>query len=425
MTYDDARDVFFAVGDARKVDYVSGVLVEGQNLRWDRAEGLATATGAPAATFEEEDGVPVLVEQSFEVGKLVFVAFELQHPPFSRWTAKEAFWKQILKLRSQGMPAPFKTNNQVVLDALMKSMPSGFPDKRLAFGMLVLYVLLFKLAVVPFGRRGSKNWRVLAGIAILMVLFSGISYGLFFYPNQKQRLAYDSVLHMHVSGSNKIALGEYTLGVYGLKGTSYNLGFGDAVYPFRPIVADNLYKQTPAPYVLRHTDTGLRISGELNKWSYNFFTFTTPIDFQMKAEAHHAKNEGLQLVFDNPTPQSLMAAYGYLAGKLFALGPIAAETTVTKSFSQTVVQTQKLFDSGSLQALLEPDRTLGQLPFWRRIQQNLLKHVLMAVHETYNGREDVLVLVGWMPSDVLELNFASSGHVGDSVTLVTWVVPVQ
>jgi lipopolysaccharide assembly outer membrane protein LptD (OstA) len=61
MTYDDARNVFYAVGDARMVDHVSGVLVEGQNLRWDRAEGLATATGAPEATFEEEDGVPVRV----------------------------------------------------------------------------------------------------------------------------------------------------------------------------------------------------------------------------------------------------------------------------------------------------------------------------------------------------------------------------
>ena len=61
MTYDEQQESFWAVGNARMVDEASGVLVEGQNLRYERARGRAEATGDPAATFEEQDGVPVRV----------------------------------------------------------------------------------------------------------------------------------------------------------------------------------------------------------------------------------------------------------------------------------------------------------------------------------------------------------------------------
>lgn len=62
MTYDLANERFFAVGQARMVDDVSGVIVTGENLRWERAEARATADGDPTATFHDDDGVDVFVQ---------------------------------------------------------------------------------------------------------------------------------------------------------------------------------------------------------------------------------------------------------------------------------------------------------------------------------------------------------------------------
>jgi hypothetical protein len=61
MTLDTGRDVFYAVGAARLVDDASGVIIEGENLQYDRNAALATAIGAPSATFVDEDSVSILI----------------------------------------------------------------------------------------------------------------------------------------------------------------------------------------------------------------------------------------------------------------------------------------------------------------------------------------------------------------------------
>ncbi|HMB68835.1 MAG TPA: putative LPS assembly protein LptD, partial [bacterium] len=59
MTYDATGGRFWAVGDGRFVDDVSGLVVTGQNLRYDRESRLAIATGGPRAMFDDEDSVRV------------------------------------------------------------------------------------------------------------------------------------------------------------------------------------------------------------------------------------------------------------------------------------------------------------------------------------------------------------------------------
>jgi hypothetical protein len=186
-----------------------------------------------------------------------------------------------------------------------------------------------------------------------------------------------------------------------------------------------MFKQTPAPYVLQHTETGLRIRGGLEKWSYNFFTFTTPIDFEMRAEAYHDAQAGLSLTLSNSTSHTFQALYGYFAGRLFALGNVAADTTVTKILSMSQIQEQELFETSQLRTMLKNLSGNGRLPFWQHMQSELSKYVLTMVHQTYNGREDLFVLVGWMPANGIDIDLTPSGHIGDSVTLVTWAIPVQ
>jgi len=55
ITYDLAAEKLWATGDARLVDDVTGVIVEGQNLRYDRHEAVAVATGEPTAVFRDDE----------------------------------------------------------------------------------------------------------------------------------------------------------------------------------------------------------------------------------------------------------------------------------------------------------------------------------------------------------------------------------
>ncbi|NNE44734.1 MAG: hypothetical protein HKN12_11025, partial [Gemmatimonadetes bacterium] len=61
MTYDMNQEIFYAVGDARMVDDVTGVVVEGQNIKYDRAEAQAVVTGEPIAVFTDDDGYDIRV----------------------------------------------------------------------------------------------------------------------------------------------------------------------------------------------------------------------------------------------------------------------------------------------------------------------------------------------------------------------------
>jgi hypothetical protein len=396
----------------------------GQSLNSERPFLILDATIPDGQVLLQEQGIHVLTEKRIGAGKLVFLAVDPQHPPFSRWDGRQAFWEETLMLRPEGMQGTFQTNKQTMLDTLLENMPARFPDTRVAFVFLGLYALLFKLITTSYDRRGVKNWKVLTLVSLLVLAFSGISYGLFFYPKQVQRLAYDSILHVHASGNDTVALGEFMLGLYGLKNTPYTLGFEETTYPVR-IVPGDLFKQTPAPYVLQHTDTGLQIQGALEKWSYNFFTFATPLDFEMRAEAYHDAQTGLSLTLSNPSPHALQAIYGYFAGRLFPLGKVAADTTVTKTLNMAQIQEQELFDTGKLRTMFENLSGNGRLPFWQQMQSELSKYLLTRVHQTYNGREDLFVLVGWMPANGIDIHLKPSGHIGDSVTLVTWAVPVQ
>jgi lipopolysaccharide assembly outer membrane protein LptD (OstA) len=61
ITYDTAADQLWALGDARMVDDVTGVIVEAQSLHYDQTASLATAKGSPTAVFTDDDDADVHV----------------------------------------------------------------------------------------------------------------------------------------------------------------------------------------------------------------------------------------------------------------------------------------------------------------------------------------------------------------------------
>jgi lipopolysaccharide assembly outer membrane protein LptD (OstA) len=107
MTYDTAGEILWAVGDARLVDDVTGVIVSGQNLRYSRAESEAVATGVPTAVFADEQDVDVHV-----------AAERLTYDPGARRAVAEG----SVHIRREGMEATcgratfFRDEDRAVLE---------------------------------------------------------------------------------------------------------------------------------------------------------------------------------------------------------------------------------------------------------------------------------------------------------------------
>lgn len=397
----------------------------GQNLTSDVPFLMLRTQIQNGKILLEESGFPFIVEKVFGAGKIVFIALDLQHPPFSRWTGRPAFWERILTLKPEIAQPLLTIDPQILVTTLLNNMPADFPDKRVAFVFLGLYVLLLRLLMVQFGRRGVNNWKTLGIMLVVIVLFTITSYVVFFRPNQQQRLAYDSVLHLHVQGNASFAFGEYLLGVYALKNTTYNFGFGREGYPLRPLIAQNSQQQTPEPYVLQESERGLRIHGTLEKWSYNFFRFSSSFEFPIRAEAQYKAEEGLHLNLENHTPYQLKSVYGYFAGRIFPIGNIPTDSTVTKSLKVAAIQAQEPLDSSQLQNLLQSIPENGSLPFWQRMQRDLTKALFGNIQKTYEQREDLLILTGWMSSALLEADLADPDNIGVSAAYVTWAIPME
>jgi hypothetical protein len=117
--------------------------------------------------------------------------------------------------------------------------------------------------------------------------------------------------------------------------------------------------------------------------------------------------------------------YGYFAGRIFPIGDISTDSTITKSLKVAVIQAQEPLDSSQLQNLLKAIPENGSLPFWQRVQRDLSKDLFGNIQKTYEQREDLLILTGWMSSALLEADLANPDNIGVSAACVTWAIPIE
>jgi hypothetical protein len=53
-----------------------------------------------AAILLQENGIPIIARKDIGSGRIVFLSFDVNSPPFSRWQGRPMFWNQILSLGS-------------------------------------------------------------------------------------------------------------------------------------------------------------------------------------------------------------------------------------------------------------------------------------------------------------------------------------
>ncbi len=398
----------------------------------------------------QEGDVPLLTQKEMGAGRIMLTAFDFQTPPFSRWSHRHRFWERLLLQKPLSIgQSRIKIDHQSILDALFSHAPANLPNAKLLIFPLVLYLLLLKWLLWRIEKRkGSKGWNMMC-LLLTIIVASLMSFGLFFHRTYKHPLLYNSFLSLNLAGQHHVASGEYTVGLYSIRESSYTLQFPAASYPIRPVLSQAFRRDIPDPYRLEETLAGQQVTGALEKWSHNFFRLHTSVELLLSGQAV-PDEQGIALLLDNLTPHTVMDCRIYVDNKVFFLGNIPPGKDQRQQISQTDIRQQEFFDDRQAEKIFSNIEThrpgpSGDISFSDRInsvlqalsgepaagsfltaiQKNLAADIFRAVHAQYQSQQDVLCLIGWIPAGFVPMKIDKPGVRGEELTLLTWEIPIK
>jgi hypothetical protein len=382
------------------------------------------ATIEHAHILLQDHEIPILIEKHLGAGTILFVAFDFQTPPFSRWRERHKFWETILSLRPMLETPAVDIDHQYILSSLLSSMPVDFPNVKIAFSFLGSYLLLLKLFSNYLGKKKDRKLKSVGYLLLTILAFSLASYGLFFYPNTRKHLAYNSFCHINIAGQDQIAFGQYVIGLYPIKDTTYTVHFGPEAYPVTHLLLEQPEKKTPDQYVVYETNSGQHIQGSSEKWSHNFFTLNVKLEFPIVGQARFEAQD-LHLMIDNMTPHSITGCWGYFDRQLFFLDEIIPGEKQVKTIAQSAMLTKNFLTEPETEQFVSNPGSHNASSLLNRMQQGLIQDILRTVDATYQDRQDVLYLLGWIESGIIPTSFSEPGIIGEDLTLITWEIPVS
>jgi len=371
-----------------------------------------------------ERGIPIIIEKNIEAGKILFLSFDFQNPPFSRWAYRQSFWDNILSLHSSTAANGIATNNQKILDTMLANIPAGFPGIRYIFLFVGVYILLLRVFFKRFKKHREKKWKNCRHLLIVITMFSIASSWLFFYQGERKNLTYNSFLHMNIAGQHKIASAKYIIGLYSIKEREYNLNFGTISYPVAYFLPENLNKKIPGQHVLHEDPSGQGVTGFAGKWSYNFFMLHTKIEFPVVGQAH-LDDQHLRIMIENMTPHKIINCQVYFDKQVLFLGDILPNKKHTKDITRSEMETKEPFDKQNIEGFVKNINSDDSLSFLEAMQKNLTKDVLLKVHSQFQSRRDSVYLIGWTQSSIIKAGFTKPEITsGEDLTLITWEIPI-
>lgn len=397
----------------------------------------------------QERDVPIILQKSLGAGKILFVAFEFQTPPFSRWSARSRFWETLWKLQPPAIDKHrVDIDRHSILGAMFSHLPASFPNVKFTFIFIAIYLLLLQWFFLQIKKPGEKRWNNVLALLLVIVVFSLGSYWLFFHLIQQKKLTYNSFLSLDFSGQHHIASGQYVVGLYALQETDYTLQFEAASYPVTPILSKNSRRNIPIPYQIHEELTGQQVTGTLEKWSHNFFLLHTNIEFPVTGQTS-LDEQGLRLFLDNLSSYPILDCLVYFENKVFFVGDVSPGEKQTKEIPRTEIRLKEVFEKQQTESIIdriESHRTTASLPadsedliqralrvlypnaqskaFFTTMQKDLMNDVLWAVHSDYQSRPDVLCLIGWVPVGLIQAVVPESGTRGEELTLIIWEIPI-
>ena len=374
----------------------------------------------------EEDGLPIISQKRIGNGKIVFLSFDIQSPPFSRWDKRRVFWDKIVSYQSLPEDKGFDLPDQKILDSMLSGIRTGFPGFWLSLGFLSVYLSLVGFFFKRLKKKKLKETRRRTCLYLLTVIlaFSAASYGFFFYPGEKQYLTYNNFLQVNISGGNMNTAGKYIIGLYSIKNGEYNMHFSRPPYPLTHLLADTAGTKIPNPYVLTETPAGTGVRGYIKKWAHSFFVINTRMDFSIQGEAILSER-ALHITIENMTPYEIKDCLLYFDGRFFEGEDIIPHKKQIIKIAKRDINAKKMFTPQEFKNPVKEPATGDTESFLQTMQDRLSKDLLFSIHSKYKSKRNTLHLIGWIPSGIITPRFKEPGIMGEGLTLINWEIPIK
>ncbi len=372
----------------------------------------------------KENDIPVIIQKKIWLGKIIFLSFNYQTPPFTDWTGRHFFWNKILALKPPVAYSNSDLEEPKILSSMISGIPIHFPRFLLALCFFAAYVVLVKIMFKRVEENRGQRWKNLSYLMTIIVVFSVASCWLFLLKNSRKDLSYNSFLHLKISGQDMAASSTYIAGIYSLHDGDYRFSFGPAFYPITPVQPFKTKDETVHSLALHESDTEQTILFSLDRWSHRFFKMNSTMNFPIRGEAS-LNEQDLVIMIENLTPYSIIDCQVYFANRLFSFGNIAPNNKVVKRLARSGIAEKELFKTEAAKRVAESIVSNASASLLEKMQRNLMKDLLLSVHSRYASRQDALHLFGWIESELISINLRAHDVTGEGVALLEWEIPVS
>jgi hypothetical protein len=379
---------------------------------------------ADSTILLKENDIPIITRKDLGSGRIVFLSFDVNAPPFSQWEGRTMFWDKILSLGSVTVEPVLELDDQKILDSMLAGMPLKFPDFKWGAIFIAAYLIFLRVLLKKIGKPGRGRWRYSLGLPVMIILFAVIGYRGFYSPNLSQKLAYSTFCQLEVSGADVPAYASVIIGLYALQKSAYALNFGSEAYPVRPLLSQRSRTKIPDRFVLQADDRGQQITGSLDRWSHNFYRLRLNFDSPLAGYARQ-DNSFLTLKVQNTLPHNLVDCLVYYKRRFMFVDDILAKTQQVLKLSLAELKATEFFNDQEVEKMARQLDERGDGIFLRSARTNLTKDLMLEIHKKYRARPDSMILIGWMPAGLIQPEFVPSGPLGTGLTMVCWQLPVE
>ncbi len=372
----------------------------------------------------KEKNIPIVTQKNLGFGQIIFLSFDFNAPPFSRWDGRKMFWNKILSLQPNVDRPMIEVDNQQIVDSMFAGIPIKFPDFKSVFIFVCAYLIFLWVLLKKINKPGKGRWQYSLCLLLMISLFTSIGYWVFYYPKLKPKFAFNSFCQLDIADSGSPATASYFIGLYSLMRSAYGLNFGSYAYPVTHIIPEKSNAKIPNPYVLHTKDSGQHIIGSIPRWSHNFYKLNLNITSPLAGYARRDKSF-MTLIIENKVPHNLVDCLIYYRKRFLFVEDILASNRQTIRVNLANLKKKEIFGEHEIQSIVRRFDGNGSASYLRKTQRHLTSDILLEIHHKYKSRPDRLILVGWMQAGLILPQFNPTSPPGAGITMINWELPVE
>jgi hypothetical protein len=385
---------------------------------------LLKVTAPRAETVLRDENLSLILEKGIGLGKILFFAFDVTDSPFRNWPGRGAFWEKILQRGPAEEMTPVDLEEGKICAYLLSKMPARFPFFFLVFPFLLGYLFLVTFLMKRIADQRKQVLKTLSLLTLAVLLSALLGCGLSFFPQIKNKISFNGLLHMKITGPQALAQWKYYLGVYSQKEGDFRLPLGPDDWLVTGLPTENPDPEKFHSYTFHESGEVHSLLFPLYRWSHRFFSLTGFGEFPLQAKTSFQEQD-LVLAIDNRSPFPIKNCNIYFGGQLYPFGNIAPGKKQVKRLALKARFRPDPFTAEKIESILKAG--LGNEPgsFRKEMEIELNKELWISIHERNQGKRDRVFLIGWIDSLLFPANKKNKAPFRDGASLLEWEIPLE